>query len=139
MQVTGASAADQAASATDTDTATGKKPGLDLGYDAFIQLLLAQLKHQDPLKPMESTEYVSQLATLSNLEQVVKQSEKLDQMLQTSAYQQASALIGMAISVKDQNVQGTVVSAEILSDGVWVTLDNGSEVRVGEGVAISKP
>lgn len=39
-----------------------------LGKEAFLQLLIAQMQYQDPLEPMDNTEYVSQLATFSQLE-----------------------------------------------------------------------
>ena len=116
-----------------------EKRGLNLGYDAFIKLLLAQLKNQDPTKPMDATEYVSQLATLSNLEQVVKQSEKLDDMLTRASVEQGAALIGLTISSKTEGVSGTVRSVEILTDGVYALLDTDQRVRVDSGVVLSKP
>ena len=120
------------------ETTTESKRGLNLGYDAFIKLLLAQLKNQDPTKPMDATEYVSQLATLSNLEQVVKQSDKLDQLLTRASVEQGAALIGLTITSKADGVTGTVRSVEILTDGVYAVLDNDQKVRVAEGVTLSK-
>lgn len=129
-----------AGSATASQTTCGSaKSGLDLGYDAFIKLLLAQLKNQDPTKPMDATQYVSQLATLSNLEQVIKQSDKLDALLQRAAFDQGSAVLGMQLTDREQGASGVVTEVEFLSDGVWATLDNGTKVLVGEGVTISRP
>ena len=120
------------------DTAIDSKRGLNLGYDAFIKLLLAQLKNQDPTKPMDATEYVSQLATLSNLEQVVKQSDKLDQLLTRASVEQGAALIGLTITSKSDGVTGTVQSVEILTDGVYAVLENNEKILVGDGVTLTK-
>jgi flagellar basal-body rod modification protein FlgD len=50
-------------------------------FDTFLQLLTAQLENQDPTKPMESTEFVSQLASFSAVEQQVKSNENLESIL----------------------------------------------------------
>lgn len=47
-------------------------------FDTFIQLLTAQVKNQDPLEPLDSTQFVEQLATFSSLEQQVRSNDTLD-------------------------------------------------------------
>ncbi len=134
MQVGETSPAGTANAAQATSIA---KSGLELGYDAFLKLLLAQMKNQDPTKPMDATQYVSQLATLSQLEQTIKQSDKLDQLLDRAAYEQGVSLLGKTLSVKEGNISGIVAAVEILADGAWATLQDGQKVLLGEGVILS--
>ncbi|MEQ1932008.1 MAG: flagellar hook capping FlgD N-terminal domain-containing protein [Parvularculaceae bacterium] len=47
-------------------------------FESFLRLLTAQLRYQDPLSPLESTEFVAQLASFSTVEQLVKANERLD-------------------------------------------------------------
>ncbi len=54
-------------------------------FQTFLTLLTAQLKNQDPLKPVQSTEFVAQLASFSAVEQQVKSNAKLESILQALA------------------------------------------------------
>jgi flagellar basal-body rod modification protein FlgD len=47
-----------------------KTDGNALGQDAFLQLLVTQLQHQDPSNPMDNSEFIAQLATFSSLEKL---------------------------------------------------------------------
>jgi flagellar basal-body rod modification protein FlgD len=68
-------------SATDTNTQTTKSPIDQLANkQTFLQLLVAQIKNQDPLKPTDGTAFVGQLAQFSELEQLIGIRGTLDTM-----------------------------------------------------------
>lgn len=61
------------------DDANTKDAAADAGdFNAFLSLLTAQVRHQDPLAPLDSTQFVEQLATFSALEQQVRTNEHLE-------------------------------------------------------------
>ena len=88
-------------SASNTSLSTENKSdaaGGALDKDAFLQLLVAQMQYQDPLEPTDNTEYISQLATFSQLEEM----QNLNQSLtEGSAYN----LVGKYVFVKVTNNQ----------------------------------
>ncbi|MCK9240837.1 flagellar hook capping FlgD N-terminal domain-containing protein [Desulfocurvus sp.] len=61
-------------------TLTDSTASGELGQDAFLQLLMAQLEWQDPLDPMDDTEMVAQLAQFSSLEALQEMTGQLDSM-----------------------------------------------------------
>ena len=105
-------------------------------YQSFLKLLIAEMKNQDPTKPMDSTQYVAQLATFSQVEQSVQTNTKLDQIMQSSALSQADALIGRSITSADGKITGTVASVTLASSGLIAVLQDGTQVPVGAGVSI---
>jgi flagellar basal-body rod modification protein FlgD len=105
-------------------------------YQSFLKLLIAEMKNQDPTKPMDSTQYVAQLATFSQVEQSVQTNTKLEQIMQSSALSQADALIGRSNTSADGKTTGVVASVKLASNGLIAVLQNGTEVPVGAGVSI---
>ncbi|MCG6114411.1 MAG: flagellar hook assembly protein FlgD [Mesorhizobium sp.] len=105
-------------------------------YDAFLKLLVAEMKNQDPTSPMESTEYIAQLAAFSQVEQSVQINAKLDNILQTSALTQATALIGKEVTSADGKTSGVVKEVKLYSDGVVAILENGDKVLVEPGIEV---
>ncbi|MGX5826780.1 flagellar hook assembly protein FlgD [Mesorhizobium sp. 43Arga] len=105
-------------------------------YQSFLKLLIAEMKNQDPTKPMDSTQYVAQLATFSQVEQSVQSNTKLDQIMQSSALSQADAIIGRSITSADGKTTGTVASVTLASSGLIAVLQDGTKVPVGPGVSI---
>lgn len=61
------------------DSSEGK-PKDELGMDQFLTMLVAQLKHQDPLNPMEGTDFTAQLAQFSGLEQQFAMNDHLEEI-----------------------------------------------------------
>ncbi|MDP3895218.1 MAG: flagellar hook assembly protein FlgD [Mesorhizobium sp.] len=123
------------ATAANTNAAAQSKTSVD--YQSFLKLLVAEMKNQDPTNPMESTDYVAQLATFSQVEQSVQTNTKLDQLLQASVLSQAGSLIGHTVTTADGTVSGKVVSVKLYSDGISAILDNGAEIPMLAGVQVS--
>ena len=76
-----------------------KKSSSTLDKDAFLGLLVAQMKYQDPLEPTSNTEFVSQYAQFSSLEQMQNMSAALE-------LSRASGLVGQVVSVNTTNSSG---------------------------------
>ena len=115
-------------------TTSTSKTAVD--YQSFLKLLIAEMKNQDPTKPMDSTQYVAQLATFSQVEQSVQTNTKLDQIMQSSALSQADAIIGRSITSADGKTTGIVASVTLASSGLIAVLQDGTQVPVGAGVSI---
>ena len=64
-------------------TAPAKKPN-EMGQQEFLMLLVNQLQNQDPMNPLEANEFASQLATFSQLEQLLGISSKLDALIKSN-------------------------------------------------------
>ncbi len=130
------SVASTAASATAGKTASTAKAN-SIDYNAFLQLLVAQLQNQDPTQPMDSTAYMSQLASFSQVEQQVASNAKLESLLAASALQSANLALGRTVTSADGSVSGKVTSVEITSDGPLAQLSNGQSLLIGPGVTVS--
>ena len=83
-----------------------------------MTLLIAQMKNQDPMEPMASSDYVAQLATFSQVEKTVQTNERLASLLNTGNLQLAESLIGRAVVDTESQVGGTVVAAKVVDNGV---------------------
>lgn len=133
--VTNVSSATSAASAAVSTTRTdAEKASVD--YNAFLQLLVAQLKNQDPLNPADPTTQLSQLASFSNVEQSIKLNEKLSSLLTASSLSQADGVIGRTITSADGKVSGVVKSVTITDKGAVATLVGGRTVDLGAGIKV---
>jgi flagellar basal-body rod modification protein FlgD len=125
-----------ATSTQSTAAATGAKANVD--YNSFLKLLVAELKNQDPTKPMDSTEYVAQLATFSNVEQGIQTNSKLDDLISLGHLQQAGSIIGRTLTTADKSVTGSIHEVRVFDDGIIAVLDSGEQVKVTSGVTISE-
>ena len=86
-------------------------------FDTFLKLLTTQLKYQDPLSPMDSTEFTNQLTQFSQVEQAIRTNAGLDSLLAVSHANQAVAAlgyIGKEIEARSDAIQLDGGSATIL-------------------------
>ena len=125
---------------TTTPGATTARAAADkssLNYDAFLQLLIAQMRNQDPTDPIDPTTQMAQLATFSQVEQGIKTNAKLDAMLTSSALSQADSIIGRTITSADGSLSGEAVALTVSAEGAVAILENGTEIPLRTGVKIS--
>ena len=86
---------------TKKNTQKENTPNNKMGYDQFMQLLCAEMQHQDPLEPTSNTDYVAQMATFSQLEASLSMKEALQSSQETSELGMANSLVGKTVIVKD--------------------------------------
>ena len=130
---TAASSAAQSAPGASPSGAVAKTT---VDYQSFLKLLVAQMKNQDPTAPMESTDYVAQLATFSGVEQSIQINSKLEQMMQSSAFAQADAIIGRHVTSADGNTSGVVDEVRLTANGLVAVTEGGKEIAVVAGVRV---
>ncbi|MCC3145203.1 flagellar biosynthesis protein FlgD [Halanaerobium sp. Z-7514] len=111
----------------------------ELGQDVFFELLITQLNNQDPLKPMENTEFVSQMAEFSSLEKSEKIYQLLADKLDTNQVLNNANLIGKEIAAEFNGIvlKGEVTSVMAKNDQTVAVLDDGSEIEVENIKAVS--
>ena len=102
------------------------KSNSELDKEAFLNLLVTQMKYQDPMEPTDNTEYVSQLATFSSLEQMTN-------LVASSDLTRASQLVGQYVTIKETNE--TTMEETIIGGKVdYVTVENGKGyLNIGDG------
>ncbi len=108
---------------TSQTTSEVKSGGNSMDKEAFLQLLVAQMKYQDPLQPTSNTEYISQYATFSELEQMQNMSSSM-------TLSRASELVGKEVLVestsdsgKTTQVQGKVEKVVYQSNKAYLSID----------------
>jgi len=109
-----------------------------LNYDAFLQLLVSEMKNQDPTEPTDTSEYMAQLASFASVEQEIQTNSRLDKILSSLSMSQATGAIGKTVTSADGSVSGVVNSVKFYTDSVKAILENGAEVTFGPGVTVSQ-
>jgi flagellar basal-body rod modification protein FlgD len=120
-----------AAASTDTPAKKGLGAAAGMGKDDFMQLLIAQLRNQDPMKPMEDKEFISQLAQFSALEATEKMTAQMEELTSAGLITQAATLLGKQVTAKlttGETVSGVVSQVKIVS-GKPVAVVNGTELE----------
>ena len=117
-------------------TTTTDADAASVDYNGFLQLLIAQMKNQDPTKPMDSAQFMAQLASFSNVEQAIKMNQKLDTMMTSMALSQVDGVVGRTIVSSDGSIAGTVAALHVVSGGAVALLEDGRAVPLGPGITI---
>ncbi len=110
----------------------------ELDGDAFLMLMLEQLKNQDPMDPMDNSEMLAQQAQFTQLTEL---QELNDTINQNNVIQQANSLVGKTVQIVDPNntsrlITGVVTSANFTGESATVTV-NGTEYPLGLVAAVT--
>ncbi len=84
-----------------------------LDKDDFLKLLLTQLTHQDPTRPLEDTEFVAQMAQFSTLEQISNMNTELEKVFNLLTKSQAIALLGKTVEIREGSAEIIGVVTEV--------------------------
>lgn len=110
-----------------------------LGKDSFLKILVTQLKHQDPTKPLEDREFISQMAQFSSLEQMTNMNKDFSKLLKASESSEANSFLGKEIdsfnSITNRRVSGKVNSVKYDETGVKLVVGK-DEVSLGDVSAV---
>lgn len=123
---------------TSASSALGGSSGsaqVSLNQQQFLQLLTAQLQNQDPLNPINSQDFTTQLAQLSTVSGIQQLNTGIQQLLQLQQLSQGAALMGKTVTYL---TSGATTSGKGVVQGV--SLQNGQlQVQVsGQQVPISQ-
>ncbi len=126
------------ASAT-TSTATSGASGFGMDKDAFLRILVEQLRHQNPSQPGDSQQYIEQMTQFSMLEQLTNMSEAVQVQRADAAADTAINLVGRTVTYVVAGEQGgetvertgQVESAEFGPDGPSLTVSGEADVQLG--------
>ncbi|WP_246745048.1 flagellar hook assembly protein FlgD [Thiospirochaeta perfilievii] len=97
----------------------GKVKSQDMGKDEFLKILITQLQNQDPTKPMEDKEFISQMAQFSSLEQMNNLNTQFEKVSNNLASNQAVSLLGKNVSLTDLGGNNITGRVEAVTSGAY--------------------
>ncbi|NLR98985.1 flagellar hook assembly protein FlgD [Rhizobium sp. P38BS-XIX] len=124
-------------SSSSSKSAAAASVSANLNYNDFLQLLIAQMKNQDPTQPMDASQQISQLASFSQVEQQIQTNSHLETVLQNQWISQASDYIGKQIMSADGKTTGTIKEVTVYTDGIIAQTDGGDKILIQAGVTIA--
>ena len=112
----------------------------ELGKDAFMKLLITQLRYQDPTRPMEDREFIAQMAQFSTLEQMTNMNREISGLVRSTRSTETFSYLGKQIDamnpVSGRRVSGTVSSIQYDGDEPMLMVGN-EAVRLGDVHSVS--
>jgi flagellar basal-body rod modification protein FlgD len=122
-----------ATTAATTTDAKKKSDGMGLDKDAFLKILVEQLRHQDPSQPGDSQQYIQQMTQYSMLEQLNNISTAVQGQKADTANTTAMNLVGHTVTWtdKDGDHSGTVEKVNFTQDGATLTIGGRSGIELG--------
>lgn len=103
-------------------TASGQSQGaFGLSFQSLLNIILTQLTYQDPLKPMDNFQFVSQLAQFAQLQQSQTLNDSITSLVSAQSAMQATTMLGKTVDFSQSSGGTTTLSGTVKS----VTFSNG--------------
>lgn len=108
-----------------TQGGTSATEQFGLSFDSLLRIVLTQLTYQDPLKPMENFEFVSQLAQFSQIQQTQTMSDNIETLVRAQSTGQAAELLGKTVdlSAGAGTLTGRVVAVAFANGAPTLTIE----------------
>lgn len=118
---------------TSVGATSSNQSAFGLDFQSLLKIILTQLTYQDPLKPVDNFQFVSQLAQFSQLQQSQTLNDQITNLLAAQAATQATSLLGRTVDVATETttLSGVVQSVSFATGQPTVT------VKTAEGASIS--
>jgi flagellar basal-body rod modification protein FlgD len=114
----------------------------DLTSDQFVEIMFAELRNQDPLKPSDSQAMLDQLSSLRSIESDLQFGQRLNQLVSRNDFSAASGLIGSVVSgitTEAEQVIDTIFSVSKTSQGPVLNLSGGQRMKLDDIIEVAKP
>ena len=118
------------------------KPGGELGKDAFMQLLVAQMRYQNPMSPVDGQQYMAQLAQFAQVEKLEAISKSQADAALWGKALSGQAMLGQTVTgvgAAGTEVTGTVTSVTLTDAGPRLDLSGGGSLTVEQVKKVSIP
>jgi flagellar basal-body rod modification protein FlgD len=113
---------------------------MGLDFQSLLGIIMTQLTYQDPLKPVDNFQFVSQLAQFSQLQQSQTLNDQITSLLASQGASQATSLLGRTIDYTDQDnalVSGKVESVSFTSGQPTVAIIRSSDGKRVSNISIA--
>jgi flagellar basal-body rod modification protein FlgD len=115
-------------------TSDPNNPFASIGQGDFLKLLVAEMQNQDPMQPMDDTQFINQVTQLNSVEQITEMNQNLGQFLGLEQMAQASNLIGKKIEAQASGqspVSGIVQQVQLQGTTPFLIV-NGQQVALSD-------
>jgi flagellar basal-body rod modification protein FlgD len=119
---------------TGTSASDAATSAFGLSFDSLLKIVLTQLTYQDPLKPMDNFEFVSQLAQFSQIQQGQTMSDSLATLVSAQSTLQATDLLGKQVDIPagSTTVTGTVTGVAFNNGTPSVTIETADNQTISD-------
>lgn len=124
-----------AVSAIDSATLAKTTKTAGLSMDDLMKLLMTELSYQDPLKPVDNKDFLTQMAQFSSLDTTRQLNDNIQRLLTAQSLNQSVGLLGKTVDASTDNngvVSGKVTALQLVAGDPEITITtSGGEVIAG--------